>query len=214
MTIEESKMDDLEHYMTKCGELSKRIKEVEQDLDREIAYKDTLEQAEAKIKELEKFERLYELELERVKKAEDQHWKALLQIKELEKQVDFLRIQLDEVTYYYGDRIKELEDREKNPTVQKIMELENDLEKATNLHLDAALRVKELEEIVKENTRLSNEWQECHSYNNEIVSENQKLKARIKELEEGIDKVIKWRNFDGDGITDPLRKELYTLLKK
>ena len=38
--------------------------------------------------------------------------------------------------------------------------------------------------------------------------------GRIEELERGIDKVLKWRNLDGDGISDPLRKELYKLIKK
>ncbi len=37
---------------------------------------------------------------------------------------------------------------------------------------------------------------------------------RVKELEEEIEKVLKWRNFDGDGITDPLRKELKELVEK
>jgi len=41
---------------------------------------------------------------------------------------------------------------------------------------------KEIEDITQENTRLSNEWQECHAYNNEIVSENQKLKEKVEEL--------------------------------
>ena len=52
-------------------------------------------------------------------------------------------------------------------------ELEEDLEE----------KYKKMEELIQENTRLSNEWQECHSYNNEIVAENQKLKKKVEGLE-------------------------------
>jgi len=38
--------------------------------------------------------------------------------------------------------------------------------------------------------------------------------ALILELKEAIGKVLAWRNFDGDGISDPLRKELYAHLKE
>jgi len=37
---------------------------------------------------------------------------------------------------------------------------------------------------------------------------------KIDELKEGIDKVLEWRNFDGDGISDPLREELYKLVEE
>jgi len=40
------------------------------------------------------------------------------------------------------------------------------------------------------------------------------LLSRIKELEGGIEEVLKWRNLDGDGISDPLREELYKLIGK
>ena len=42
------------------------------------------------------------------------------------------------------------------------------------------------------------------------------IEARVKilELREGIEKVLEWRNFDGDGISDPLRKELYKLVEE
>jgi hypothetical protein len=42
------------------------------------------------------------------------------------------------------------------------------------------------------------------------------IEARVKilELREGIEKVLKWRNLDGDGISDPLRKELYKLVEE
>jgi hypothetical protein len=42
------------------------------------------------------------------------------------------------------------------------------------------------------------------------------IEARVKilELREGIEKALKWRNFDGDGISDPLRKELYKLIEE
>ncbi len=41
------------------------------------------------------------------------------------------------------------------------------------------------------------------------------IEARVKilELREGIEKALKWRNLDGDGISDPLRKELYKLVR-
>ena len=44
------------------------------------------------------------------------------------------------------------------------------------------------------------------------LKEREKVEARIEELEEGIEKVLKWRGLDGDGISDPLRKELYGLV--
>jgi len=37
---------------------------------------------------------------------------------------------------------------------------------------------------------------------------------KVLELNEAIGKVLKWRNLDGDGISDPLRKELYAHVKK
>jgi len=124
---------------------------------------------------------------------------------------------------------------------------------ATSKYLLSLISKKEkkIGEIVLENTQLSNEWQECHSYNNEIVAENQKLKkkleeleaqfnalkellgeysiemtvvklkARIKSLEEGIEK-HKWEKW-GYGedmkegrfyqVEDELDEELYNLIK-
>ncbi len=38
--------------------------------------------------------------------------------------------------------------------------------------------------------------------------------GRIEELEKKIEEVLKWRNLDGDGISDPLRQELYKLVEK
>jgi hypothetical protein len=40
------------------------------------------------------------------------------------------------------------------------------------------------------------------------------IEARIEivQLWGGIKKVLKWRNLDGDGISDPLRQELYELI--
>jgi len=38
------------------------------------------------------------------------------------------------------------------------------------------------------------------------------LENKVKKLEKGIEKVLKWRGLDGDGISDPLRKELYELV--
>jgi len=64
---------------------------------------------------------------------------------------------------------------------------------------------KEIEEIIQD------EWQCCHAYNNEIVSENQKLKARIKSLEEGIEKLKD--NADSDDPHWDLHEELYNLIK-
>lgn len=46
---------------------------------------------------------------------------------------------------------------------------------------------------------------------------SQFTKAKTKrelELEEEIEEVLKWRNFDGDGISDPLRQDLKKLVEK
>jgi hypothetical protein len=42
------------------------------------------------------------------------------------------------------------------------------------------------------------------------------IEARVEivRLRVGIKEVLEWRNFDGDGISDPLRKELYKLVEK
>ena len=40
------------------------------------------------------------------------------------------------------------------------------------------------------------------------------LLSHIKELETAIEKVLLWRNFDGDGISDPLREALRKLVSK
>jgi FtsZ-binding cell division protein ZapB len=39
------------------------------------------------------------------------------------------------------------------------------------------------------------------------------LQLQIYALEDSIKEVLEWRNLDGDGISDPLRKQLYKLLK-
>lgn len=46
---------------------------------------------------------------------------------------------------------------------------------------------------------------------------SQFTKAKTKrelEVGEGIEKILKWRNFDGDGISDPLRQELKDMVEK
>jgi cell division protein FtsB len=48
-----------------------------------------------------------------------------------------------------------------------------------------------IQRIVKENNRLSEEWQKCHDWNNKIVDENQNLKARIKETEQERERLSK-----------------------
>lgn len=51
---------------------------------------------------------------------------------------------------------------------------------------DLIIRIKELE---TENKRLSSEWQQAHDWNNQVISENQNLKKRVKELENELAKI-------------------------
>jgi hypothetical protein len=61
-------------------------------------------------------------------------------------------------------------------------------------------------------------WSKTSTIYNRTLTEAQRdiwaLLSEREKLEEGIKKVLKWRNLDGDGISDPLRKELYGLIEK
>ena len=70
------------------------------------------------------------------------------------------------------DEIKTLEETK----VKDIYEEYNEV-----IHL-LSEKEKESEEIIKENQRLSKEWQECHDWNNKVIAENQRLKSKIREL--------------------------------
>lgn len=67
--------------------------------------------------------------------------------------------------------------------------------------------IKELEEKIVQNE---------NSLDGELtyqgwVNKCQLAELRVRELKKGIGKVLRWRNLDGDGISDPLREELYEL---
>jgi len=81
---------------------------------------------------------------------------------------------------------------------EKIKEIENLYGKGKNHHIETLISyIKELEGAIRG-------WRIV-----EMVD-----KKRIKELKDGIEKVLKWRNLDGDGISDPLRMELYGLITR
>jgi cell fate (sporulation/competence/biofilm development) regulator YmcA (YheA/YmcA/DUF963 family) len=63
----------------------------------------------------------------------------------------------------------------------------------------AESRIKELEDENKTHLHSIEIWREKYH----------ETFDRIKVLEEAIEKVLTWRNLDGDGISDPLREELY-----
>jgi DNA repair exonuclease SbcCD ATPase subunit len=118
-------------------------------------------------------------------------WMAL-DIQDLETEIVDLR-----------ERIKELEEHEEEThrSLSAILGTDTSLLDGTQRLRD---RIKELEGKNKILTR----------WDTELRSDLNKCEARVKELKEWIEKVLKWRNLDGDGISDPLRKELYKLIEK
>ena len=92
---------------------------------------------------------------------------------------------------------------------EKIEEIEQRIERNRNWlpikHLlskvkGAEIKVKELEEVEQERERLSKLLVEA--------------RVEIVGLRVGIKEVLEWRNLDGDGISDPLREELYKLVEE
>ena len=65
-----------------------------------------------------------------------------------------------------------------------------------------------IQQVVDEDIFIGEKWWD--DLREEIVN----LLTQIKKLVDGIEKVLKWRGLDGDGISDPLRKELYKLIEK
>lgn len=88
-----------------------------------------------------------------------------------------------------NEKIKEIETRYKNenyvPDLMTTEEVESDVQLFLSHIHSLESRNEELE---IENKRLSSEWQQTQDWNNQVISENQNLKARIEQLVGGEEK--------------------------
>jgi len=90
--------------------------------------------------------------------------------------------------------------------------IELDVYAKENMYEEMILKICNLEAHIKEIEEIKLE---------EVEQERERLskllieaRVEIVGLRVGIKEVLEWRNLDGDGISDPLRKELYKLVEE
>ena len=134
-----------------------------------------------------------------------------MDIKEIDRVVAHLVKELGQAKSH----IKELEEEGKRITsfLGKPMEywIELDVYAKENMYEEMILKICNLEAHIKEIEEIKLE---------EVEQERERLskllieaRVEIVGLRIGIKEVLEWRNFDGDGISDPLREELYKLVE-